>query len=77
MPLPGGQEGHAAHLPPLCALHLTQSGVDIAVVKDWLGHADVKTTHLYVDINVEMKREALEACPPPYAPRTDQPQRPR
>ena len=59
-----------------CALHLIQSGADISVVKDYLGHADVRTTHLYVDINVEMKRKALEACPPPYAPRTNQAQKP-
>jgi len=47
------------------ALHLIQSGVDITVVKEWLGHASIKTTSLYVEINVEMKRKALEACPPP------------
>ena len=50
------------------ALHLIQSGVDIMVVKEWLGHADVKTTCLYVEINIEMKRKALEAFPPPAQP---------
>lgn len=58
------------------ALHLIQSRVDISVVKEWLGHADVKTTSLYVDINVEMKRKALEACPPPVAARTTEPETP-
>jgi len=57
-----------------CALHLIQSGANIAVVKEYLGHADIRTTHLYIEIDVEMKRKALEACPPPCAPRTDQPQ---
>ena len=47
------------------ALHLIQSGVDITVVKEWLGHASIKTTSLYVEINIEMKRKALQACPPP------------
>lgn len=47
------------------ALHLIQSGVDITVVKEWLGHASIKTTSLYVEINIQMKRKALEACPPP------------
>jgi len=47
------------------ALHLIQSDVDITVVRDWLGHADIRTTSLYVDINVEMRRKALEKCPPP------------
>jgi site-specific recombinase XerD len=58
------------------ALHLIQSGVDISVVKEWLGHADLKTTSLYVDIDTEMKRKALEACPPPAIPQTDEPQKP-
>jgi site-specific recombinase XerD len=31
--------------------------------KERLGHADVKTTCLYVEINIEMKRKALEALP--------------
>jgi integrase/recombinase XerD len=59
------------------ALHLIQSGVDITVVKAWLGHADIKTTSLYIDINTEMKRKALEACPPPpsaaQTPETEKP----
>lgn len=42
------------------ALHLIQSGNDITVVKEWLGHADIKTSHLYVEIDIEMKRKALE-----------------
>lgn len=55
------------------ALHLIQSGVDISVVKEWLGHADIKTTSLYIDIDIEMKRKALEAYPPPAAPETSEP----
>jgi len=47
------------------ALHLIQSGIDITVVKEWLGHASIKTTSLYVEINIEMKRQALQLCPPP------------
>lgn len=46
------------------ALHLIQSGVDITVVKEWLGHSDIKTTSLYIDINVKMKRQALEKIKP-------------
>lgn len=47
------------------ALHLIQSGVDITVVAEWLGHVDIKTTHLYANINIEMKRKALEKCKAP------------
>jgi len=47
------------------AMHLLQSGNDISVVKHWLGHADVNTTHGYVEIDMNMKRKALESCEPP------------
>ena len=47
------------------AMHLLQSGNDISIVKDWLGHADLNTTHGYVEIDMKMKRKALEACQPP------------
>jgi site-specific recombinase XerD len=47
------------------SLNLVQSGADIATVKDWLGHADIKTTSRYFEINLEMKRQALERCPAP------------
>jgi len=47
------------------ALHMIQSDVDITVIKDWLGHADIRTTSFYVEINTEMKRKVLEKCPPP------------
>lgn len=30
------------------AMHLLQSGVDIAVIALWLGHEDTATTHIYL-----------------------------
>lgn len=47
------------------ALHLIEAGNDIFVLKDWLGHASIKTTSQYVEISVERKRKALEKVPPP------------
>jgi integrase/recombinase XerD len=47
------------------ALHLLDAGNDIAIVRDWLGHADIKTTSLYLEVSVERKRQALEKLPPP------------
>jgi site-specific recombinase XerD len=47
------------------ALHLIESDVDIVLVQEWLGHADLKTTSLYVEVSVERKRAALEKVPPP------------
>ena len=59
------------------ALHLIQAGVDLTVVKHWLGHADIRTTSLYVDINLEMKRQALEKCRSPEAHSTEPVQEPQ
>ena len=47
------------------ALHLVEADNDIAVVKDWLGHADIKTAILYVEVSIKRKRKALEKLPPP------------
>jgi site-specific recombinase XerD len=49
------------------ALHLIEAGVDIAVVKDWLGHADLKTTSAYLEVSLRRKRDALDKLPPPSA----------
>jgi len=41
------------------AMHLLQSGVDVIIIKDILGHSDVKTTEIYAKADIEMKRRAL------------------
>ena len=47
------------------ALHLLQAGVELNVARSWLGHASIETTHAYVEIDLQMKRNALQACEPP------------
>ncbi len=47
------------------AMHLIQAGNDINMVKLWLGHADINTTHMYVEINMEMKRKILNTTQSP------------
>jgi integrase/recombinase XerD len=52
------------------AMHLLQSGVPLVTIKDILGHADVKSTEIYVQSDLEMKRAALNqsgtpTCAPP------------
>lgn len=42
------------------AVHLLRAGVEVNVIKAWLGHADVSTTSLYLDLDLDKKREALE-----------------
>ena len=62
-----------------CAVALLQAGVDLATIRDYLGHASVATTSRYVSTNLAMKRAALEsfwqrsglrpASPAPWRPR--------
>ncbi len=44
-----------------CAVALLQSGVDLSVIRDYLGHVSVATTGRYLSSNLEMKREVLDA----------------
>jgi hypothetical protein len=39
---------------------LLQAGVDITVIRDYLGHVSIATTSRYVSTNLRMKRDALE-----------------
>jgi site-specific recombinase XerD len=47
------------------AMHLLRAGNDINMVSYWLGHANLNTTHAYVEIDMEMKRKMLEKTPVP------------
>jgi site-specific recombinase XerD len=44
-----------------CAVALLQAGVDVSVIRDYLGHASVATTSRYITTNLQMKREVLDA----------------
>jgi site-specific recombinase XerD len=56
------------------AMHLLQSGVPLITIKDILGHVDVKSTEVYVQIDLEMKRQALALA---GSPASTSPKRPR
>jgi site-specific recombinase XerD len=47
------------------AMHLLRSGNDINMVGYWLGHVDTNTTHIYVEIDMEMKRKMLRKTEAP------------
>ncbi|QFI70467.1 tyrosine-type recombinase/integrase [Sinorhizobium alkalisoli] len=44
------------------AVHLLESGVDVNVIRGWLGHVSLDTTNRYAEISIRMKQEALDAC---------------
>jgi site-specific recombinase XerD len=44
------------------AMNLLRGGVDLTVIRSWLGHVNLDTTHHYLEADVEMKRRALEQC---------------
>lgn len=41
------------------AMHLYQAGMPLALITEWLGHADPETTLIYAHADTEMKRQAL------------------
>jgi site-specific recombinase XerD len=44
------------------AMHLLQSGVEVNVIRSWLGHVSIATTNRYIEIDLAMKAKALETC---------------
>ncbi len=49
------------------AVALLESGVELNVIRGWLGHVGLDTTHRYAEINIRMKEKALAACEPPVS----------
>ena len=46
------------------AMHLLEAGVEVNVIRGWLGHADLTTTNRYAEISTKAKIEALRATEP-------------
>jgi len=59
------------------AMHLLQSGVPLITIKDILGHVDVKSTEVYVQIDLEMKRQALMQAGTPTSISSKRPRVPK
>jgi len=50
------------------AMVLYQNGVDLTLISQWLGHANVETTLIYAHADTEIKRKALEKAVPEDSP---------
>jgi site-specific recombinase XerD len=50
------------------AVHLLESGVEINVIRGWLGHVSLDTTNRYAELTLRAKAEALRACEPNCVP---------
>lgn len=48
-----------------CAVHMLESGVDLNVIRGWLGHVSLDTTNRYAEITLRAKQAALRLCEPP------------
>jgi site-specific recombinase XerD len=50
------------------AVQLVAAGVDVTVIRSWLGHVKLETTNHYAEANIETKRKALEQVDPKLRP---------
>jgi integrase/recombinase XerD len=48
------------------AVHLLESGVEVNVIRGWLGHASLETTNHYAEITAQLKEAALRVCELPW-----------
>ncbi len=55
---------HPHSLRHSTAVHLLRSGTDLSSIAHWLGHSHLTTTHQYVGIDLEAKRNALAKLEP-------------
>ena len=47
------------------AVHLLEAGVEVNVIRGWLGHVSLDTTNRYAEINIRLKEDALRMCEAP------------
>lgn len=59
---------HPHTLRHSAAMSLLQAGVDTAVIALWLGHADIRSTNVYLHADMTIKQRALELTTPTSTP---------
>jgi len=47
------------------AVHLLEAGVELNVIRGWLGHVSLDTTNRYAEISLRTKEAALKTCTTP------------
>lgn len=62
-----GSDGRSKPVSPhvwrhTTAVHLLEAGVEVNVIRAWLGHASLETTNRYAEITLRTKQAALEKC---------------
>jgi site-specific recombinase XerD len=67
-----GSDGQSKRISPhvyrhTTAVHLLEAGVEVNVIRAWLGHASLETTNRYAEITLRTKQAALEKCTVPAA----------
>jgi site-specific recombinase XerD len=67
-----GSDGQSRRISPhvwrhTTAVHLLEAGVEVNVIRAWLGHASLETTNRYAEITLRTKQAALEKCTVPGA----------
>lgn len=50
------------------AMSLYRNGVDLSLISQWLGHANIETTLVYAHADTEIKRQAIERTIPEGTP---------
>lgn len=58
------------------AVHLLEAGVEINVIRAWLGHVSLDTTNRYAEINLRTKEKAMRICEPPVSASEGFPRKP-
>lgn len=48
------------------AVHLLEAGVELNVIRGWLGHVSLETTNRYAEITLRTKEAALKTCAAPF-----------
>jgi integrase/recombinase XerD len=55
----GDEAREPSHDPITTAVYLLRASVDMNTIRAWLGHVSLDTTHVYAEVDMEMKAKAL------------------